>query len=111
MTETLIVAILGSSALAALISGGFSLILYFVQKRDKKKDASTRMILGLGHETIVELGLEYIKQGYVTDVQYNDLIKYLYEPYEALGGNGTAEKIINEVKKLPIRAMEEVKHE
>lgn len=100
-------AIIGSAALAALISGTFSVVLYVIQKNDKKKDASTKMILGLGHETIVEMGLKYIEQGYVTDVQYDDLIKYLWTPYEALGGNGTAAKVIEEVKKLPIRKMEE----
>ena len=101
-------AIIGSAALAAFISGIFSTILYIVQKHDKKKDATTRMLLGLGHETIVEMGLQYIKQGYVTDVQYDDLIKYLWVPYDELGGNGTAAKIIEEVKKLPIRRMEDI---
>lgn len=104
--ETIIIAIIGSGALATLISGIFNLILYKVQKKDKQKDASTRMILGLGHEQIVELGLSYIKQGYITEIQYKDLITYLWEPYEALGGNGTAAKIIKEVDKLPIRSME-----
>lgn len=99
----MIIAIIGSGALAALISGIFSLILYKVQKDDRKKDASTKMLLGLGHETIVELGLRYLEQGYITDIQYNDLITYLWTPYKALGGNGTAEKIIEEVKRLPIR--------
>lgn len=101
--DTIVISILGSGALAALISGIFSLVLYKVQKKDKQEDATSRMILGLGYETIVELGVKLIAQGYVTEAQYTDLIKYLWEPYRDLGGNGTAEKVINEVKKLPLR--------
>lgn len=107
----LIFAVIGSGALAALISGIFSLSLYKIQKHDKEKDASTKMILGLGHETIVELGLRYLKRGFITEVEYDDLIKYLWTPYQALGGNGTAEKIINDVKKLPIRSQKEADDE
>ena len=36
---------------------------------------------------------------YVNDSLYN----YLYLPYKELGGNGTAERMLNEVKKLPIK--------
>ena len=82
-------------------SGIWTLILYLIQKRDKKKDNTTKLILGLGHEKIIELCKEYIARKSVTESEYSDLIKYLYEPYKELGGNGTAEKAIEEVKKLP----------
>ena len=32
-----------------------------------------------------------------------DLTKWLYEPYEKLGGNGSAKRVMLEVNKLPIR--------
>lgn len=96
---SLTIAILSSSALAALISDVFNIILYRVQKADKKKDASTCILLGLEHDKIVEIGLHYINQKYVTEIQYNELIKYLWEPYEALSGNGTAKKVIDELKR------------
>jgi len=28
---------------------------------------------------------------------------YLYEPYEEMGGNGSARRVMEEVRKLPIR--------
>lgn len=95
LITTLIVATFASSGL-------WSLVMYLIQNRAKKKDALTRMILGLAYREIRSLGFEYLGKGSIVEDEYEDLIKYLYEPYKELGGNGTAEKIINEVKKLPI---------
>jgi len=93
---TIVVATLASSGL-------WSLILYKVQKHDEKKDALTRLILGLAYREITELCIKYIHRGYVTKEDYEDLVKYLFTPYKELGGDGTAEKLIDEVKKLPIK--------
>ena len=46
---------------------------------------------------------EYIARGYVSTDEYNELNKYLFEPYRSMGGNGTAEKLMEEVKHLPTR--------
>ena len=35
--------------------------------------------------------------------EYDNLKNYLYEPYKKLGGNGTAERVMDEVDKLPIK--------
>ena len=35
--------------------------------------------------------------------EYDNLYNYLYKPYKSLGGNGSAERIMEEVKKLPIK--------
>ncbi len=89
--------------------GLWALILYLVQRNDKKKDEKSncidhqsKMLLGLGHDRIVCLGKEYLAKGSVTEDEYENLNKYLYAPYKALGGNGTAEKIMEDVRKLPI---------
>ncbi len=74
----------------------------FVQKRMDKNDAKTRMLVGLAHDRIVYLGMVYIERGYVTQDEYENLFTYLYEPYAAMGGNGSAKKVIEEVNKLPI---------
>lgn len=85
------VAVLGSNGLWA-----------FLQSKRDKKDAKTKMILGLGHDRIVYLCMHYIDRGWISNDEYEDLNKYLYVPYKDMGGNGTVEKLINEVKKLPI---------
>ena len=76
----------------------------FLQRRADKKDARTQMIVGLGHDRIMYLGMRYIDQGYITRDEYENLYEYLYKPYEKLGGNGSAKRIMEEVNKLPIRS-------
>jgi len=75
----------------------------FIQKRFDKRDVQTEMLVGLGHDRIVYLGLTYLERGWVTQAEYENIKDYLYKPYEKMGGNGTARKIICEVDKLPIR--------
>ena len=87
---------------SVLASSGFW--AYLMSKRDKK-DAKTKMLLGLGHDRIVTLAMRYIERGWITQDEYEDLNKYLFLPYVDMGGNGTAERLMVEVKKLPIRHM------
>ena len=61
------------------------------------------MLLGLGHDRIVYLGMQYIDRGYITQDEYENLYEYLYIPYKKLGGNGSAQRIMNEIEKLEIR--------
>lgn len=75
----------------------------FVMAKSGKSSARDEMLLGLGHDQIVNLGQKYIERGYITKDEYENLVDYLYTPYAKLGGNGTGEKIINDVKKLPIK--------
>lgn len=84
---------------AVLASSGF---WAWITSRRDKKDAKTKMILGLGHDRIVSLAMEYIERGWISQDEYEDLNKYLYLPYREMGGNGTAERLMTEVKKLPI---------
>lgn len=77
----------------------------YIQKRSDKNNAQTRMLVGLGHDRIVDLGLTYIERGWITQEEYENLNDYLYKPYEELGGNGSARRIMQEVNKLPIRTL------
>lgn len=79
-------------------SGFWALIMKFLDK----KSAKTKMLLGLGHDRIMYLGMKYVEKGQITQSEYENLNKYLYEPYKKMGGNGTAERLMREVDKLPI---------
>jgi len=84
-------------------SGGFWVYLTRkYERRDKKREAYVALIMGLAHDKIVYLGLKYIEKGWVNKDEYDDLIKYFWEPYQALGGDGSAERIITLVKMLPL---------
>lgn len=78
----------------------------FLQKRTERHDNRSKMLVGLAHDRIIYLGMQYIKRGYITQDEYENLYDYLYVPYHAMGGNGSAERVIEEVKKLPIRPAE-----
>ena len=100
---TLIISIVS----AVFASSGFWAFLTFIfQRKDKKESEDTQMLKGLGHDRICYLGACYIKRGYITKDEYENLHDYLYLPYKKLGGNGTAEKIMKEVEHLPLKEKE-----
>lgn len=84
---------------AVLASSGF---WAYLQKRNENKDVKTQMLIGLAHDRIIYLGLQYIERGWITQDEYENLKEYLYKPYEKMGGNGSAKRIMQEVDKLPI---------
>ncbi len=79
----------------------------YLQARQLKKreddEAIKAMLKGLGHARIMELGQKYIERGDITDDEYENLYEYIYKPYKALGGNGSAERKMEEVRKLKTR--------
>lgn len=86
----------------------------YIAKRAEKKDVKTEMLIGLGYDRIMYLGISYIDRGWITSDEYENLYEYLYKPYEKMGGNGSAKRIMNEVNKLPIhnsQYKEEANHE
>lgn len=96
----IVVSVFGSTGFWAFITAVW-------QSKTKKKSAESRMLKGIGHDRICELGERYLNQGYITKDQYENLHDYLFIPYRDLGGNGTAEKIVDDVKKLPIKGVNE----
>ena len=68
----------------------------YLQKKSEQKDVKTEMLIGLAHDRIMYLG---------------NLRVYLYEPYERMGGNGSAKRIMQEVDKLPIHKFIEKEEE
>lgn len=82
-----------------IASSGFWVYLH---KRTEKNDSTTQMLIGLGHDRIIYLGLKYVERGIITQDEYENLYQYLYLPYKKLGGNGSADRIMHEVEKIPI---------
>lgn len=90
---------------SVLASSGF---WAYMQRRFEKKDLRTQVLIGLAHDKIIELGLNYIDRDpqYITQDEYENLHDYLYIPYKNMGGNGSAERIMKEVEKIPIHSLE-----
>lgn len=94
-------------ALLAAITGvaSSSGVWAYFSKRSDKNTANQRLLMGLGYDKIVTIGVAFIERGYVSKDEYEEYLKYLVEPYKALGGNGVAERVAHEVGKLPFRAI------
>lgn len=84
---------------SVVASGGF---WTFLQSMHDRKDAKTKLLLGLAHDRIVFLSDKYTARGYITRDEYENLHDYLYLPYHACHGNGTGDKAMNQVERLPM---------
>lgn len=71
-------------------------------KKKGEKSNQDRLLIGLAHDRIMFLGMNYVERGYITHDEYENLNVYLYEPYDAMGGNGSAKRVMEEVQKLPL---------
>ncbi len=83
-----------------LASNGFWTLL---QYRREGRDKTGKLLRGIAHDRIISLGEKALSRGQITSDEYENLYDYLYLPYKALGGNGSAERIVEQVKQLPIR--------
>lgn len=75
----------------------------WLSKKSDKNSDHTKLLLGICHDRILTLGMFYIERGFLTQDEYTNIIVYLGDPYLDCNGNGTAKRIIGDVKKLPIR--------
>lgn len=75
----------------------------WMQRRDTVRQAHTQLLLGIAYDRITDLGMKYIARGWVTQDEYEEFRKLMYEPYKAMGGNGTAERVMAAVANLPLK--------
>lgn len=95
------VQILITSVVTILSTSGF---WAYIQHKDKTRKAMDRLVMGLAYEQIMSLAFRYIERGWITQDEYDDYKRYLYEPYKELGGNGITGRLHSEVESLPIRS-------
>lgn len=84
-------------------TGFWAFITNIVNRHSDKVSTEAKLLRGIAHDRICYLGERYIKQGWLTKDDYENLYEYLYAPYHKLKGNGSAERIMHEVEKLPLR--------
>lgn len=84
---------------AILASTGF---WAYLQTRYHAQRSTDKLIMGLAYDKITTLGMSYIERGWISKDEFEDFRKYLFEPYQELGGNGVAERIMTEVARLPL---------
>lgn len=94
------IAILSSVIVATIASSGF---WAYLLKLREKNSATSRLLMGLAHDKLLHLGMSHLQNGFITKEDYDDLQHYLYVPYIEMGGNGTVERVMREVARLPLK--------
>lgn len=90
-----------TSVVSVLASSGF---WAYLAKRSRADKAITKLLLGLAYDKIATQGMTYIDRGWISRDEYEEFRTYLYEPYKEAGGNGVAERIMQDVSRLPLRS-------
>lgn len=80
----------------------FIWILGLYPKRGNASNAEKRLLIGLAHDRIIWLGMQYIERGWISQDEYENLHDYLFIPYSEAGGNGSAAKVMKDVDNLPV---------
>lgn len=91
-------AVIGSGALAAFISGAFTLI----GKLMDKKSSQTMLSNAIARDRIKQICRKKIEAGFITIDELEDLVA-MHTAYHSNGGNGFCDDLMNAVKKLPIK--------
>lgn len=91
------------------IVGGLTAIWIFtkpirkmVREQTKRIELMEEGIQSMLHDRIYQACTFYIKRGWVTVSDLKNL-EHMFEPYEGMGGNGTAKELYERVKDLPIK--------
>lgn len=79
----------------------------WIINRSGRRRNSDKLLLGIAYAKIVETCEYHLNKGRIAADDYHELRHYLFEPYEANGGNGTAKRLMEEVDKLAIVKVEE----
>lgn len=116
-------AITGVITLLVGIFGSTGFWAYYSNKREKNSEIYKRIeeieknvnehmdivqqsFMGLTYINIVKTCEYWIERGWVEQDDVRDLEHYLFEPYTKQGGNGTAERLMNQVCQLPSKPKE-----
>lgn len=95
---TVIITLIASSGFWTLIVKRFDERLADTKLEQLQMD----LLRGLAHDRIIYLGLKYIERGQITHAEFENLSEYLFRPYKQMGGNGSADRIMEELRKIPI---------
>lgn len=89
---------------AILASSGF---WAFINRKRNTTALTKKLLIGLAHDRIVSLSLDYIRRGCITQEEHENLSVFLFHPYEQMGGNGSVLRLMQEVDRLPIMSPEQ----
>lgn len=99
--NSLVVTIFGTSVFG-VTSALVTRVLTRVRKTNERLKTHDSALIAILHDKLYTRCNEYLVRGYVTVAEMNNL-KYLYNSYHELGGNGTGTALYERVLALPIK--------
>ena len=72
------------------------------KEREQREENQSKLLLGVGYTQIALYCDKYIAKGSITPDEYNELDKYLFEPYTKMGGDGAAKRYMDEINKIKL---------
>lgn len=87
---TILAGILGST--------GFWML---VQNQREKKSKERMAIMAMLYMAVKMSCKSCLRRGWASTEEIEDIEKYMFEPYKSMGGNGTAELLMNKIQSLP----------
>lgn len=90
---------MANPAVTAVLGG--SGIWAWVKSMTDQNDNETKLLLSVSRNQLITLGRVYIDRGYITMDEYEEF-EAEYQIYSALGGNGLARRIFEQVDELPM---------
>lgn len=92
-----------ASATSVLASSGF---WAWAQSRSRTKTNTDKLLMIIAQQHIRTQGMRYIQRGWISNDELDDFQTLWYDPYVALGGNGVATRIMEDVRRLQLRSYE-----
>lgn len=77
-------------------------IVWILKNQKKDRDANSKGTMLLLRVQLIEYHEKWTERGYITKHGLENFIE-MYDAYHSLGGNGMVTKLLEEIKKLPIR--------
>lgn len=90
---------MANPAVTALL-GGSGIWAWAKTKADHNNN-TVKLLLSVSRNQLITLGRSYIERGYITMDEYEEF-EAEYNIYSALGGNGLARRIFEQVDELPM---------
>lgn len=91
-----------NSVLNIILTAVMGYVIWLLQNHKKRKDDTREALVILLRETIEWRHGLYIDRESLTREEYHDF-ENIWTVYSRLGGNGTGERMWNEIKTKPIR--------
>jgi hypothetical protein len=73
----------------------------WAKTRTQRNTSEAKLLLQVSKNQLVSQGREYLKRGYITMDEYEEY-EFEYQVYSALGGNGLARRVFEQVDDLPM---------